>query len=65
MKSDEEKKLYFADKKKREMLNVKFIGNLFLNKSMNFAIQTICCSELLKRFIKGYCEVSDEQRDKE
>ncbi|KAL4481943.1 hypothetical protein ABPG74_008032 [Tetrahymena malaccensis] len=65
MQSDDEKKQYFADKKKREMLNVKFIGNLFLNKSMNFSIQTICCSELLKRFIKGYCEVSDEQRDKE
>lgn len=31
----EEKFLYFTDKKKREMLNVQFIGNLFLNKSLN------------------------------
>lgn len=36
MTSEEEKNLYFADKKKREMLNVKFIGNLFLNKSMSY-----------------------------
>jgi len=38
------------------MLNVKFIGNLFLNKSMNAAILRMCCGQLLSRFVEGYCK---------
>lgn len=30
---------------------------------MGYQILTICCSELLLRFIRGFCEVTDQQRD--
>ena len=53
---EEDRKQYFDDKKKREMLNVKFIGNLFLNKSMSLTILRMCCGQLLSKFVKGYCE---------
>jgi len=56
MTTDEERTQYYDDKKKRDMLNVKFIGNLFLNRSLNMAIMRICCGQLLSKFVEGYCK---------
>jgi hypothetical protein len=57
--NEEDKKVYFDEKKKREMLNLRFIGCLYLNTCINPVAMQICIGELISRYSKGYCELSE------
>ncbi|EGR29490.1 mif4g domain protein [Ichthyophthirius multifiliis] len=59
--NEDEKKQYFDEKKKREMLNLRFIGCLYLNACINHQVMQICIGELINRYVKEYCELSEQQ----